>query len=172
MSSGRKPSVSPMSVFAVALYAGAMLSGAGAKPSSSPAPLVLRHVHVVDVRAGVLLDDQTVVVEGGRIAAVGKAGSVSAPPGAKTVDAGANYLIPGLWDMHVHAAWKGVDEVFAPLFVANGVTGVREMFGSMDVVRAWKARSESGDPWPRMIGAGHILDGPKPFWPGSTVAAT
>lgn len=80
------------------------------------------------------------------------------------------YLIPGLWDMHVHAAWDGIDRVFAPLFVANGVTGVREMYGDTRVIRAWKGKHALGEPWPRMIAAGHILDGPNPIWPGSTVA--
>jgi imidazolonepropionase-like amidohydrolase len=73
--------------------------------------------------------------------------------------------------MHVHAAWPGLDSMFAPLFVANGVTGVREMYGSPFVIAAWKHNYQTGAPWPRMIGSGHILDGPKPFWPGSTVAA-
>jgi imidazolonepropionase-like amidohydrolase len=133
--------------------------------------LALQHVNVVDVRDGRVLTDQTVTVEGTRITNVGAANSIRAPAGATIVDATSKYLIPGLWDMHVHAAWPGFDSIFAPLFVANGVTGVREMYGALPVVRAWKARARSGD-WPHMIAAGHILDGPRAIWPGSATAGT
>lgn len=147
-------------LFAFLLLAGAMLAGLRGKPSSTPQPpIVLSHVSVVDVRAGQLLPEQTVVVERGRITEVGPPDTVKPPAGAKIVTANGKYLIPGLWDMHVHAAWPYLDEIFARLFVANGVTGVREMFGSMETISAWKAHFESGESWPRMIGAGHILDG-------------
>ena len=140
---------------------------------ASPRNVVaIEHVNVVDVAAGRVLADQTVVIQDGRITDVGRAKSVKTPKNGTRVDGREKYLIPGLWDMHVHAAWPGIDEIFAPLFVANGVTGVREMYGSLPVIHAWKDHYAAGDAWPRMIGAGHILDGPKPFWPGSTIAAT
>ena len=139
-------------------------------PSSSP--LVVQHVNVVDVRAGAVLPDRTVVIAGGVIQSIGPADSASPPPGARVVSGAGKYVMPGLWDMHVHAAWPAVDSLFAPLFVANGVTGVREMFGDIAIIRRWKASYARGDAWPRMTGAGHILDGPRPFWPGSAVSAT
>ena len=144
--------------------------GAQARPMARV--IALQHVNVVDVRDGRVLADRTVIIEQGRITATAPADSLASPTGATLVDGRGKYLIPGLWDMHVHAAWPGIAPVFAPLFVANGVTGVREMYGAMDVIHDWKARFASGEPWPRMIGAGHILDGPRPFWPGSVVAST
>ena len=144
-------------------------SQASAQPKA-PA-VVVEHVSVIDVRAGNVHSDQTVVVERGRIASVAPAGSAKIPAGATIVDGRQKFLIPGLWDMHVHASWPGLDQMFAPLFVANGVTGVREMYGSPFVIAAWKQKYQTGEAWPRMIGAGHILDGPRPFWPGSVVAA-
>lgn len=161
--------LSALILSAVAMFAG---FGGGSSSASPPAAIVLKGVNVVDVRAGRVVPDQTVIVERGRVTSVGRADTVAPTAGAKIVNASGKYLTPGLWDMHVHAAWKGLDATFAPLFVANGVVGVREMFGDTETIRAWKARSEAGDSWPRMIGAGHILDGPKPFWPNSTVAAT
>ncbi|RPH64469.1 MAG: hypothetical protein EHM89_01650, partial [Acidobacteria bacterium] len=158
-------------LLALACY-GVSFANLEARAQSQSPVLAIEHVNVVDVRAGRLLDDQTVVVESGRITAVAPAGSVKAPAGAIIVDGSQKYLIPGLWDMHVHAAWPGIDQIFAPLFVANGVTGVRDMYGAPFVIAAWKQKYQTGEPWPRMIGAGHILDGPKPFWPGSTVVAT
>jgi imidazolonepropionase-like amidohydrolase len=139
-------------------------------PSRSPV-LLIQHVNIIDVRAGKILPDQNVLIEGGRIVHEGPWVPTKPTPDAKVVSGRSQYLIPGLWDMHVHAAWPGIDGIFAPLFVANGVTGVREMFGDMAVVRAWKKRYETGEPWPRMVAAGHILDGPNPIWPGSTVAS-
>jgi imidazolonepropionase-like amidohydrolase len=152
------------------LVALAIARTAQAQPGN-PA-LVFNHVSVVDVRAGKVIDDQTVVIEQGRITAVASGMAVKMPAGTRAIDATGKFMIPGLWDMHVHAAWPGLDALFAPLFVANGVTGVREMYGMPLVIAAWKQKYQSGEPWPRMIGSGHILDGPKPFWPGSVVAAT
>ena len=134
--------------------------------------LAIQHVNVVDVRDGRVREDQTVVVEKGRITQVNPAKYARTPAGATVIDGRSKYVIPGLWDMHVHAAWPGIAQVFAPLFVANGVTGVREMYGSMYAIKIWKGKYYAGEAWPRMIGAGHILDGPTPFWPGSMVAGT
>lgn len=159
-------------VLTLAACAAGVSADLGAQTSASTSALAFQHVNIVDVRTGRVLPDQTIVVEGGRIASISPAKSAKAPPGARIIDARAKYMIPGLWDMHVHAAWPGLDQMFAPLFVANGVTGVRDMYGSTFVIKAWKQKYASGEPWPRMIGAGHILDGPKPFWRGSAVATT
>jgi cytosine/adenosine deaminase-related metal-dependent hydrolase len=65
-----------------------------------------------------------VVVLDDRIQAVGRTTEVTQPATAMTIDASGTYLIPGLWDMHVHlSAYRNT----APLFIANGVTGVRAM---------------------------------------------
>jgi imidazolonepropionase-like amidohydrolase len=158
-------------VLVLAMCFSIVLISAETRAQSKNPALVIQHVSVVDVSAGKLLGRQTVVVENGRITSVTPESSAKAPVGARLIDGTGKFLIPGLWDMHVHAAWPGLDSMFAPLFVANGVTGVREMYGSPFVIAAWKHNYQTGAPWPRMIGSGHILDGPKPFWPGSTVAA-
>jgi imidazolonepropionase-like amidohydrolase len=141
------------------------------RAQASQPTLALQHVNVVDVRAGRVLADQTVIVEGKRITNIGPANSIRPPAGANIINGNTKFLIPGLWDMHVHAAWAGLDSIFAPLFVANGVTDVREMFGALPTVRAWKTRAQSGE-WPHMIASSHILDGPRPIWPTSATAGT
>jgi hypothetical protein len=84
--------------------------------------IVFTHATVIDVRNGQTKPDMTLVVVGNRIATLGKAGTVRPPADAQVIDATGKYLIPGLWDMHVHMApWE------SPLLVANGVTGLREM---------------------------------------------
>ena len=70
---------------------------------TSPPTVALRDVTVVDVTNGSLRAEQTVLVAGNRIAAVGPAGEVRIPDDADVIDATGGYLIPGLWDMHVHS---------------------------------------------------------------------
>ena len=91
------------------------------------------------------------------------------PKGARVVEGKGKYLIPGLWDMHVHTA----DPSFLPLYLANGVTGVRDMH-ALDPDRIFGLRKqvqEGKQPGPRIVAAGPLVDGPKPFVPGSLVAA-
>jgi imidazolonepropionase-like amidohydrolase len=99
--------------------------------------VVIRAVTVVDVVDGSLHPERTVLVAGNRIAAIGSANEVAAPDDAEIVEAAGGYLIPGLWDMHVHsvanvALDRSNDAIEAqswhfPLFLAHGVTGVRNM---------------------------------------------
>ncbi|MBW3627830.1 MAG: amidohydrolase family protein [Gemmatimonadetes bacterium] len=80
-----------------------------------------------------VLENHTVLVRDGRIAAVGPAASVSAPAGATVVDARGKYLIPGLAEMHAHipTPQQGMDAVDRTLFLylAGGVTTIRGMLG-------------------------------------------
>jgi len=131
--------------------------------------LVFTHVTVIDVEQGRARSDVTVVVEGDRIAAVGRA---PVPKHAKVVDGRGKFLIPGLWDMHVHmhatidmgpadtSAWT----FFGPLLRSRGITGVRSMFDSLEALD--KARDQL-----RIAASGPILDGPRPTWPGSIACA-
>ncbi|HEV8355920.1 MAG TPA: amidohydrolase family protein [Gemmatimonadales bacterium] len=136
-------------------------------------PIAFTHATVIDVEKGTSLPGMTVVAAEGRITTVGRDGSVPPPPEARIVDATGKFLIPGLWDMHVHAAFPGIDALFLPLLVANGVTGVREMFSRLDWVDSARARVKRGDfPGPRVVASGHILDGRPPIWPGSVAVAT
>jgi hypothetical protein len=131
--------------------------------SRQTAPLVLAHVTVIDVSGGPSKSNMTVVIRGDRISDIGKAGEVLVPPGATVLDASGKFLIPGLWDMHVH--WYNRDSL--TLFTANGVTGVRQMFGGSDLLR-WRDQIAQGSlNGPRMIVASPIIDGPEPVWPNS-----
>ena len=83
--------------------------------------------HRVDT--GARWPDQTVVVTGNRISAVGQAASVTRPPGARVVDGRGKFLMPGLWDTHVHALFNGFDRAM-PYLAAIGITSVRDMANS------------------------------------------
>ena len=160
-------------LFAALLPLGAV---AAAAQDGTGHPLALVHVTVIDVTGAPSLSDMTVVVDDKHIVALGKSGEVDPPQGARIIEARGKYLIPGLWDMHVHTAfgdWLPANErVTLPLFVANGITGVRDMGSDLNVVKRWRAQIEAGSLLgPRMIIAGPMLDGPTPRFPSSAPVA-
>lgn len=114
-----------------------------------------------------VLTGHTVLVRAGRIAAVAPAASVDV--GAATVvDGKGKWLVPGLADMHVHAQEEGD----LSLFLLNGVTTVRDLFGSPRQLR-WREEIAKGAlDGPTIITAGPIVDGDPPTWPGSSVVTT
>src|SRR5580693_5198343 len=134
--------------------------------------LAFVHATVIDATGSPAQPDMTVIVEDRHIVEMGASASVSVPKNARVVDARGKFLIPGLWDMHVHeifGAWIPEDEKVIPLlFVANGITGVRDMGGDLEPLKKWRARAEAGDMLaPRMVIAGPMLDGPVPAFPSS-----
>ena len=126
---------------------------------------MLSHVNVVDVIAGSLQRDMDVSIRDGRIAAVEPAARAAAPAGTRVVDATGKFLIRGLADMHVH--WY--EERYLGLFIANGVTRVRQMWGR-PMHLDWRRRIRAGELLgPQFSIASPILDGPDPSYPGSIV---
>src|SRR5216684_4060062 len=152
------------------------LASAFAAGSTSASTVAITHVYIIDATGSPPQPDMTVVVKDGRIVELGKSDAVHAPANAKAVNASGKYLIPGLWDMHVHTVfgeWLPRNEkVVLPLFVANGVTGVRDMGGDLDVLKEWRAAIAAERLLgPRMIIAGPMLDGPVPRFPSSAPVA-
>lgn len=130
------------------------------KQSSRPKPLVLSHVTVIDATGAPARPDMMVVVSGERIVALGKTGKVRIPRDAQIIDATGKFLIPGLWDMHVHLSYYG--EAALPLLIANGVMGVRDMGGDLTQIDTWRKEiSEGTRVGPHIIRCGPFVDGPK-----------
>jgi imidazolonepropionase-like amidohydrolase len=98
------------------------------EPARTRAPVAIRHVAIVDVSGARLLRDQTVLVDAGRVAATGPEGSIALPPGAVTLDGRGKYVLPALWDMHVHV-YAISPLLDLPLYIRYGVTNVRDMQG-------------------------------------------
>jgi len=124
--------------------------------------LTITHATVVDVSNGTLRRDASVVIDGNRIVSVGAS---SAAPAGQVVDVKGMYVIPGLWDMHTHAYYSTTAELtetyILPLFIANGVTGIRDMGSGLDdVLRARGDIAAHRLIGPRMVVAGPMLDGP------------
>jgi len=129
--------------------------------------LAITHVTVIDATGAPARPDMTVLINGNRITEVGKSGKIRVPRDAQVVVATGKFLIPGLWDMHVH--WY--EKNYLPLFIANGVTGIRIMWG-MPMHHQWRKEIDAGQLLgPHMLIASAIVDGPKPVWPGSTTVA-
>jgi len=132
---------------------------------SEARPLVFTHVTVVDPTGAPSRSDMTVTIEGDRITAVGKA--VPAAQGAQVVDASGKFLIPGLWDMHSHL----YQEAYLPLYVANGVTGVRLMSGE-PAHQEWRRKVMQGALLgPDLVLASRLVDGPHPVHPTRSIIA-
>ncbi len=150
-----------LSLLLVLLLPGLPSAQTPANPSARP--LILTHVTVVDVTAAQTKTGMTVVIEGNRIVAVGKMGKVQAPRDAQVIDAGGKFLIPGLWDMHAHALTDHRYGYAFPLFIANGVTGIREMGSNLSAEEVNKIRQDvvSGNLLGPRLGAltYKILDG-------------
>jgi imidazolonepropionase-like amidohydrolase len=101
--------------------------------TQQPTAVVIANVSVIPMDRERVVDNQTVVVQGGRIAAVGPASSTAVPAGATVVDGRGKFLIPGLAEMHAHvpggqAPMEVVERVLT-LFTVNGVTTIRSMLG-------------------------------------------
>jgi imidazolonepropionase-like amidohydrolase len=131
--------------------------------------LAIKRVTVIDATGHGPKPNMTVIAEGERIVAVGPWRKTIIPRNAVVIDGTGKFLIPGLWDMHVH----GASDARAPwshlLFLANGVVGVRDMSGPLDA-RAWRASQASNqDPSPTIYLGSPIIDGPNPVWPESIV---
>jgi imidazolonepropionase-like amidohydrolase len=160
-----------LGVFVVAL-------GAVCLAQTSPSVLVIHDVTLIDATGAPAQPHRTVIVRDGKIAAVGtSAGATGRKLAGVHVDGSGKFLIPGLWDMHVHMVFgdwfpRG-KEVTLPLFIANGITGVRDMGGELDVLQQWRKEITAGTLLgPRMVISGPMLDGPQPRFPSSIAIKT
>jgi imidazolonepropionase-like amidohydrolase len=147
---------------------------------------VFSHVNVIPMDREIVLRDQTVIVKDGKIVALGPTRSVKVPKGSQRIDGSNQYLMPGLADMHVHfirpataekmpssaATYADENPRLALLFVANGVTTVRNMWGH-PAIRALNDEIQKG----RLIGptiysVGPITDGDPPSFAGMRIVTT
>lgn len=136
------------------------LLAAGCATVEASDGLLLRGVHVVDTRSGEVLRSRSILVRGETIVAV-TAASAEPPPGCRVIEGDGAYVVPGLWDMHVHSHRDRRAELHYPLYVAHGVTGVREM--STHLASALAARAQAPEPLaPRVEWVSPALDGAPP----------
>ncbi|MDQ4145813.1 MAG: amidohydrolase family protein [Actinomycetota bacterium] len=124
-------------------------------------PTAIENVTLFDGRGDACVRPATVVIADGRISKVGPASTTSVPPGSTVIDAAGKTALPGLIDMHVHLK----PGVFS-LFLAHGVTSVKDVGNQLDRVTAWREAEQAGEfPSPRIHLCGPLLEGEPPVWP-------
>src|ERR1700675_2122923 len=134
---------------------------------ATAAALYIEDVTVIDTETGTEAQHRTVKILGGRISAVVAARRAKASSGARTVEASGKFLIPGLWDMQVHGNNQPWFADFFPLYLANGVTGIREMFGPPNARQFRAELAARHIDAPRIYLGSPIVDGYPPVWPKS-----
>ncbi|MCX2948289.1 amidohydrolase family protein [Lentzea sp. NEAU-D7] len=130
---------------------------------------------VTALRGGTLIDSSgvrsnaTIVLADNRVLAVGSC-DLPLPRGSAVLDLNGKFVIPGLWDMHVHGAF--LDRITLPLCLVNGVTGIREMWGFPPIYEL-RERIERGEVLgPRLVVGSTIIDGPHSTLPGALIVST
>jgi imidazolonepropionase-like amidohydrolase len=144
------------------LFFAFMLSGL-LRAQTNPTVLVLRGGTLIDVASGKEISDSTIVMRGERIERIGS-GNTAIPAGAQIIEAKGKWIIPGLIDSHAHA--ENPDETPFSLFLANGITTIRNPGGNITVLRLTRERLIRGElVGPRLFFSGPLLDGIPPVWP-------
>jgi imidazolonepropionase-like amidohydrolase len=128
-----------------------------------PITLAVRGATLLDGRGGPLVEGATVLVAGARIVAAGPDAQVPVPEGVTPIDGRGKWLIPGLVDLHVHVNNCGPESL--PLWLANGITTVRDIGGNIDALIPWRSELAAGTRvGPRLFTYGPMIDGaPSPF---------
>lgn len=139
------------------IFAVLLLVAASVSECLAQRPFAFVNVTIVDVEKGGHRFNQTVVIDGSRIIAAGNRANVRIPRAARVIAGNGKFLIPGLWDMHVHE----FPSPYVPgLFLANGVTGIRDMYddpGKMrELCTAIREHRQAG---PRVVRSGPTLNG-------------
>ena len=126
---------------------------------TAPSGVAITHVTVIDGTDPAPRPDQTGVVRDRHIVAVGPASVTPVPRGFRVLEGRGRFLVPGLWDMHVHTDVPGGREVLR-LYVVNGVLSVRDMAGTWSRLTAWRREIAAGTlVGPRILASGPYLEG-------------
>lgn len=143
------------------------------KEQSQEFDLLITHANVVDAQNNKILPNQLIGISNDTIRLIKQMDGSANYKAGRTLDAKNRFVMPGLWDMHVH--FRGGDSLigenkdFLPLYLAYGVTTVRDAGGDMTpAVLEWRKKTASGElAGPRIFTSGPKLDGANPAWPGS-----
>jgi len=155
-----------------------VLSAGYSQPSTKKFPLVITNVTIIDVSTGKIARNRLLAISGDSIKAVDDTKMVAKYKADRYVDGMGKYAMPGLWDMHVHFrggdSLIGANKALLPLFLANGITTVRECGGDMTPsVMTWRKATALGElAGPRIFTSGPKLDGPGAVWAGSIPVTT
>ncbi|HEY4289270.1 MAG TPA: amidohydrolase family protein [Puia sp.] len=165
-------------IFSICLTIGLFHIGFSQNTTERKFTVVITNLNIIDVTTGKVAANRLLAISGDTIKAVDDTKKVAKYKADRYVDAKGKYAMPGLWDMHVH--FRGGDSLIEankdllPLFLANGITTVRECGGDMTPsVVAWRKATALGElAGPRIFTSGPKLDGPGAVWAGSLPVTT
>jgi hypothetical protein len=141
-------------------------------PGVSDTAILILNANVIDVETGQIAEEKAILIDSGRIVSIGDGSELSALVGKEDVfDAGGRYVIPGLWDMHVHIEGEDLVEdnrALLPLYVAYGITTVRDCASDLgELVLAWRDSINNDQLFgPQIFTAGRKLEGINSIWKG------
>jgi imidazolonepropionase-like amidohydrolase len=147
-----------------------LLAVAACAAANNDLSLLIKGATVIDPSEGAVSENHCIWIIGDRIERTEPCKQNATA--SQVIDASGSWIIPGLWDMHVHALWdESVYRDFFADFVAFGVVGIRDMGGDPKVlVDARKFLRQQGNIGPTLIAAGRVLDGPTPVHPEISIA--
>lgn len=150
------------------------------------ADFAITNVTVINATGAPVQSGATVFIIANRISKIAKTQKIKVADGVQIIDGSGKFLIPGLWDMHVHSSYTGWfakedtwfienneinKEIFFPLFIANGVLGIRDLGGDLQALKRWRHEIEREKLiGPRIIATGPFIDGPEPRSPLVSIA--
>ena len=161
------------------LFSALVAAVVAAKPwQGTPVDLVITRANVIDTRTGAVTANRTIAIRGDTVVAMDDANAAARYRATRTIDAAGRYVIPGLWDMHMH--FGGGDTLIAenrlllPLYLAHGVTGLRDAAGDLaGTVLAWRDSIARGLlEGPTIFTSGPKIEGKNSIWPGDTEVET
>jgi imidazolonepropionase-like amidohydrolase len=158
--------------------AGMVVMLAERTPQGTPVDLLITRARVVDTRSGAITAGRVIAIRGDTIVAIGDSTEGSRFRARQVIDAAGRHVIPGLWDMHMH--FGGGDTLIAenrvllPLYLAHGVTAVRDAAGDLpSTVLAWRDSVARGLlDGPMIFTSGPKIEGKNSIWPGDTEVET
>lgn len=153
--------------------------GCSGEKQSQETIWAIANVTVIDSKQN-QLDNMTVLVDGNKIQAVSPSAELDLPKSAKVIDGTGKYLIPGLWDAHVHLTYdQDIGPSMFKLFMANGVTSIRDTGGQLDLMKPYREAADANPTslprlkisGPLIDGLPRVYDGSSPFRPNLSVGA-
>lgn len=138
------------------------------KSNEESSTIVFKNVNVIPMNTETVLEGFNVIIEDGKIVELGKSKEIKIPKDSRIINAKGKYLTPGLADMHVHLWYE--DELM--LYLANGVTTIKDMFGRPETLEIKKKIKEEELLGPNLYVASTIMNGSPPIYPGSVVPET
>ncbi len=136
------------------------------KLESNATYVIIKHINIIDVVSGLTIPNQEVVLRDERIHFIGHSYGKPIPGNATIINASGKYLSPGFWDMHFHLTWtNGNDTLLFPILLKNGITGLRDMGGDLNIMKEIKTHIKEGKlPGLTIIGPGPMIDGNPPVY--------